>query len=338
MTNHNNHFNIECELCGNHDFYEYPYPMDVSPIRNKIIKDFFRRLFINPAKVIMRIICSVLPKSCCKALRTRAWSPYKKIKSPSETMRSLRKLSKGVLLFEGRTIIICTQCTLGVVSPAIAEGQLVKFYEEDYWISDSGEVEPAENNRTISTYNLLKNYINFTELNRALEFGSASAHFARFFKSKESRLQFDIVDPGARWQEALKGSVNTIYNNINKINKTYDIIVSSHALEHIPNLNSYFKYFYALLNDGGYLYFEVPNSEEFDVIFGDDPDYHFPHTYFFTQAAFERIAEKFNLEIIFSKTFSRSYSERKYGTKPQTLSSEENPKGAYLRILFKKKK
>lgn len=338
MTNHNNHFDIECELCGNHDFYEYPYPMDLSPIRNKIIKDFFRRLAINPAKFITRIICSLLPKSYCTSLRVRAWSPYKKIKSPFDTMRSLRKLNKGALLFEGRTIVICTQCTLGVVFPTIAEEQLIKFYEQDYWISDSGEIEPAENSRTISTYNLLKNYVNFTEFNHALEFGSASAHFARFFKSKEVRFQFDIVDPGAKWQEALKGSINTIYNNIDKIHKKYDIIVSSHALEHIPNLNSYFKYFYALLNDGGYLYFEVPNSEESNVIFGDHPDYHFPHTYFFTQMAFEYIAKKFNLEIVFSKTFSRSYSERKHGTHPGILSSEENPKGAYLRILFKKKK
>ena len=145
-----------------------------------------------------------------------------------------------------------------------------------------------------------------------------------------------MVDPGIIWKDILKKEIREVYNDVSKIKTKYDLLMSSHALEHVSSLEAYFGKFRNLLNTGGYLYFEIPNSEERDLIFGESPDYHVPHTYFFTPKAFQNIADKFGFKIVFNKTFSRSYGERFTGTKGNVGSMDENPKGAYLRVLLKK--
>ena len=153
----------------------------------------------------------------------------------------------------------------------------------------------------------------------------------------EKNIIFDCVDPGIVWQEKLKPFIRNIYLDIKKIENTYDMIGGSHSLEHVPDLTDYFTRFVNLLNSSGYLYFEIPNSAEKERIFGEEPDYHFPHTYFYTGKSFDAIAEKFGLEVVFAKTFSQSYSERFAGKNKHIDSTIEHPDGAYLRVLLRKK-
>lgn len=328
---------FNCEICGGKEFFEFDYPTDLAPLKRKIVRGALRRYVVNPLKFALRIFFSLVPASFMPDLRRRAMNPYKKIQSFKSVRDSLNKLDRGILLFKGRKIAVCKNCELGFVHPRIPEEKLIDYYKRDYWISDLGELEPAESNRTVSTYVLLKEFIDFNKIKNALEFGSASAHLARFIKSKEPHLVFDCIDPGIIWKDVLKKEVNDIYTDLNQIDKKYDLIVSSHALEHVADLGDYFGKFIDLLKPGGYLYFEVPNSEERNLVFGDKPDLHFPHTYFFTAKAFRNIAARFGLEVIFTKTFNRSYAQIRAGEGVDINSSVENPKGAHLRVLFRKK-
>lgn len=324
-----------CEVCGGKDFWQYNYPVRVAPFRWHIWSGAVRRCFVNPIKFFFRSVINIIPKAFSKEFIQRARSPYKPLLSFAEINGSIRGIKRGMNLFSGKKILICKNCDLGNVFPLIPEAKLVEHYKKDYWISHVGEIESAENRRTITTYKLLSNYLDFKELDEVLEFGSASAQLSRYFKSNQNELIFDSVDPGIAWKDALKDDIRNIFMDIGMVNHKYSLIMSSHALEHVSSLEKYFEKFVSLLKPGGYLYFEVPNSEERDLIFGSKSSRHFPHTYFFTQKSFDRIAKKYNLEVVFSKTFSRSYYQRFNNINKEIISSEENPKGAYLRVLFR---
>lgn len=328
----------KCEVCGANTFYQFDYPTDPGPRKNQMLKSEVRRYFANSAKwVIRHLLFWNTTDATLLTLKKRANNTFNKIKSPRKLARALRNVNKGLELFEGKKIIICSVCDMGTTYPKISEEALVKFYSQDYWVAESGDLETCENNRTTSTYTLLKDQLNFGDLKTVLEFGSASAQLSRYIQTREKGIVFDCVDPGIVWQEKLKPFIRNIYLDVRKINEKYDMVCGSHSLEHVPGIADYFSLFVNLLNPRGYLYFEIPNSVEKERIFGEEPDYHFPHTYFYTPKSFEKLAEKFGLEIVFTKTFSQSYSERFAGQNKHIDSTIEHPDGAYLRVLLRKK-
>ena len=326
-----------CEICGGRDFWQYKYPLSLKPYAYRTIRGMVRRYIVNISKFFIRILVKILPFILSPEIKKRAQDPYKKLQTFTEARSIISGIARGMKLFEGRQIFICKNCELGIVSPRISEEALINHYQKDYWISGGGEIEKAESPRTIITHKILSENLDLKAIDTTLEFGSASAQMARYLKSKEPKIIFDAIDPGILWKEVLSKELRNIYTDLKEIKSEYALIVSSHALEHVPNLKEYFEKFFNLLKPGGYLYFEVPNSEEKDVIFGSNPDFHFPHTYFFTPKAVNEISKKFKFNVVFNKTFSRSYGERWSGIKKNVLSTEENPKGAYLRVLLKKR-
>lgn len=327
---------LYCEICTGVEFYQYEYPIHTQVLKKKIFLRALRRYGVNVVKFFARAIVSMLPNSFLPELKKRIRNPYKRIQSFHEVFSTLKKINTATRLFKGRKIVVCKKCDLGTVYPRISENELVQYYKHDYWIANMGELEPAESNRTKITHKLLKDAIDLKQMKSMIEFGSASAHLSRYIKSKESAIDFDAVDPGIVWKEVLKKEIREVYTDIDEINTTYDVLMSSHALEHISSLDRYFGKFRNLLNQKGYLYFEIPNSEERELIFQNTPDFHLPHTYFFTPKSFESIASKFGFTPIFIKTFSRSYRERFSGTHMEIQSIDEHEKGAYLRVLLQK--
>lgn len=206
-----------CEICGNDDFYEYDYPTYVTPLKRKIFLQYIRRYFINVAKFFIRIVSYFYPRLFSLELRKKAFDSYKKINSFYDVYKTISKIENTTLFFRGRKIFICKKCDLGTVNPRISEEELNNYYKKDYWVANLGELEPAESNRTIITYKLLKDNINFSLLKLVLEFGSASAHISRYMKSKENKIFFDAVDSGIIWESVLKDELREVYGDINLI-------------------------------------------------------------------------------------------------------------------------
>lgn len=68
-------------------------------------------------------------------------------------------------------------------------------------------------------------------------------------------------------------------NKIEETNEEFDLIISSHSLEHVNNLDSYVKLFTERMKDGGLMFIEVPNCEGNNEVLT-------PHTYYFTEHYF----------------------------------------------------
>jgi len=51
-----------------------------------------------------------------------------------------------------------------------------------------------------------------------------------------------------------------VYNDIEKVSEKVDFIYGSHSLEHVRDLDKLEIIFNKILNNNGYIFFEVPNA------------------------------------------------------------------------------
>ena len=76
-------------------------------------------------------------------------------------------------------------------------------------------------------------------------------------------------------------------NDLDLITDSYDLIYSSHSLEHVQNIFETVKKFKEISHDKTIFFFEVPNcfKKEYQKI-------HMPHTYYFTKNFFDKCFNK----------------------------------------------
>ena len=107
-------------------------------------------------------------------------------------------------------------------------------------------------------------------------------------------------------------------------NKKFDLIITLHSLEHLPNVKI-FKKFKEILTTDGTIFFEVPNCTK-DYFNGRA--YDSPHLLFFTKKSFDKLSELYGLKIVNFTESSYSFNE---DHKFQRISQN-----AYLQINSKK--
>lgn len=330
-----------CEVClGKTILKEFDYPIGWEKrLEIEKRKLSYGRVLRNNAIYLAKIVISRMPAlglARFKALRKRA--ALRQWLSRSQLPVLAGNLQYGASFFQGKKIRVCQTCGFGAVFPPLNEQTLLEYYSSLYWLAVSKSLEPCENPRTTTIYKIVKEHIPFERVRNSVEFGSASAQLSRYFKQHHPHLEISVIEPAENWQRLLRGHVKLIFRNIHEATGTYDLLLSSHSLEHVPDIQEYFRGILNLCSDDSYLIFEVPNSKEADVIFDKtNGDYHIPHTYFFTPTAFKKCAERYDLELLVMKTFNRSYSQILNNIQNGINGTMENPNGAYLRVLLHKK-
>lgn len=170
------------------------------------------------------------------------------------------------------------------VDPLPSKDYLSSLYEETYWDNRQDKNFPVRK-RDIEHYKLLlKIFPNFNETSKnILNFGSGHCGISILLHLKNHKIvNFDYHKTDTIFEKNWKN-----INDLDLITDSYDLIYSSHSLEHVQNIFETVKKFKEISHDKTIFFFEVPNcfKKEYQKI-------HMPHTYYFTKNFFDKCFNK----------------------------------------------
>ncbi|RKX93554.1 MAG: hypothetical protein DRP84_08260 [Spirochaetes bacterium] len=182
--------------------------------------------------------------------------------------------TKDYIIYDKKYLVIdickCKQCGLFFVNPIYAAKKVEEFYDNCYssgatFIPEKQSLESMIRTGDFSSIgkdfrdrlSIIKQLSNG---NRLLEFGSSWGYF--LYQAK----QYGFICKGVEISKkrsyfGQKYLGVDIINNLAAINEKFDIIYTSHTLEHLVDLQGIFDEFYKMLVPGGKLIIEVPNFD-----------------------------------------------------------------------------
>lgn len=235
-------------------------------------------------------------------------------------------------------IYVCKNCGFGELNNKPSVSKLLNYYKKFYW-----QTFRANKNENLLNLNFDKNLRAIHQVNSILKFlknrkynvleiGGGECNTSLYLRKKKNII-ISCCD-SSFWKDYYKK------NNINhikkmfpfQVKKKYDLIISSHHLEHMLDLKKSIQSLYKLLNNQGLLFIEVPNTPN---IYWKKYIIDTPHIFFFTKISFENIFEKFSFKITNCQIFGNSYEKILEKKKPNYQKINKN--GAYLKAILRKK-
>jgi len=168
-------------------------------------------------------------------------------------------------------ITLCRDCGLLRTHPRMVGGSLPRFYERDYheliWgdsYSPGGDLVGAEQGTKI--YEKLKPHLPAQRRMRVLEVGCSNGGVLVQFADGLRQDGCEVEMLGSEYclalaEEARRRHVRVLDGGISEIAATVrdlDVVILSHVLEHIVDIEEFLSHIHALLSEGGLLYIEVP--------------------------------------------------------------------------------
>ena len=192
------------------------------------------------------------------------------------------------------------------LNPMPNQSELMKFYNNtfqpsEYW--DFKEKTISADLRDFDHTKLLKEtYPDDIKGMRFLNFGSGAGGIS--FILHLMGADVTNVEPSIMEDFGWKHSYD-----LSEVHGTFDIIYSSHSLEHVTSVKATMANFDSLMNKGSYLFIEVPNCRQSNRTRsengGQDGKIYSPHTIYFTLDFFRSLP----YEHILLSTFNGGISE-----------------------------
>jgi 2-polyprenyl-3-methyl-5-hydroxy-6-metoxy-1,4-benzoquinol methylase len=169
-------------------------------------------------------------------------------------------------------LIQCKQCDLVITSPRPHEDDLGRFYSSPQYISHSKVAltlfdKVYQISRTFALnwkLNLIKEN-SLTPVKTLLDFGCGTGSFLQ--KCSNAGLQVTGVEPSDRPRQIANENLpqHSVYQSINDISGTFQVITLWHVLEHIPDLNNIIDQLKHRLEQNGTIFLAVPNHLSYDA-------------------------------------------------------------------------
>lgn len=162
-----------------------------------------------------------------------------------------------------------------------------KFYNDLYaFFKDPEERFISQFNSAKYKFDILSKYINFDKCRSVLEIGCGAGGILSFFQSKNCEV-IGVDYENDHLEYARKKNVKA-YSNYEKINSKFDIIILSHVLEHLVNVDSILNICKKLIKKDGLIYVEVPSIESISKHYNYDLRnfLHIAHVTHFTKNTF----------------------------------------------------
>lgn len=218
--------------------------------------------------------------------------------------------------FKNCRVIKCTSCGLNQINKEFTAEQITHFYKNNYQRAAMYNFAASE---------FPKDNLFSVSRGRAL---------AKLFKEKTGNVPKDVLDLGCGYGQLLFGFQQHFPNarytgvefdegtkiNLDKINAhfhfggvedieglngSFDLIITSHVYEHVIDPHDFLERCKALLKPGGYLLFEMPNMNEFNLRADHN---HSPHICLWEIETLKHIFLQHNLEIVFLKTAGKKHA------------------------------
>jgi 2-polyprenyl-3-methyl-5-hydroxy-6-metoxy-1,4-benzoquinol methylase len=170
----------------------------------------------------------------------------------------------------------CNNCKLRFRTPTISDQESIKFYQSDYTegyttnLPNDSELQKLLLSNFVGTERDYSRYIDILDnlgLSKdanILEYGCSWGYGAWQLEKAGYKVKaFEISQPRCHFAVQKLGVSAT--DNLNDIeNESFDVIISSHVIEHLPSVSVFLGFATKHLRDGGFLIIVCPNgSEEF---------------------------------------------------------------------------
>ncbi|MCB0406863.1 MAG: class I SAM-dependent methyltransferase [Bdellovibrionales bacterium] len=207
-------------------------------------------------------------------------------------------------------IVVCRNCGFGWAEPLKSQEELDQFYSKGaYWESSQASKELV-NHYMNQSRKRLKKVLPFVSKDRTIEildYGAGHGCIADQCAQVLPNTNYSFFEPDPVMARNIMDKHLSI--NVSQINQVedskYDVIFLNHVLEHVADPINFLKQKIKGLKAGGVLYVETPRH---DFLFKDNV---FPHTLFFNEKSFQKIAEQLDLYVLNVKSFGSALSFKK---------------------------
>lgn len=198
--------------------------------------------------------------------------------------------------FKKIDIFNCNECDLNFAVPMPSEKTLNEYYRFIYRTKNRPHNIKDQIPQSVlkSRLELLTKYVDFSTVKNVLDIGAGNGDFGQLLK-KNFKLNIYSIEPDeyARHILSEKG-----YLSFDNKDLKFDLVISTHSLEHFNSIESFFKIFNNNLSEKAVLFIEVPNNSR-ETWFNARP-YDSPHCLFFSKKSLEDTFLRRNYKIIFS--------------------------------------
>lgn len=199
-----------------------------------------------------------------------------------------------------RVVSYCLECELYFLPDTPDKKEIFDFYESQayHYSKIQNFIKPFFRKfRVASQCSYIKKEIGALKNKRVLEVGAGDGLLLSKFR--ENILKGTEYSGVYKDQALKKYGIGLISDEIIDIKEKYDLVILSHVFEHLPNINKVVGELAGLLENGGYLFIEVPNSPK-----PRDRDYFYinkylstTHLYNFTSKSLRKVFKREELEI-----------------------------------------
>ena len=247
----------------------------------------------------------------------------------------LSKFPDGEELFLNKKIILCSNCKLGTTYPMINEKRLLDYYRKNYWLNNrdikSSVISDDEKLNFNKKIDFIKNKIDINREYVFAEFGCGKGTFASLaIENISIKKYFGIeLSSVSLANDLLKNDKFIKVDSIEQIEEgSIDIFIMIQSIEHLIDVNSFFKKLNYKLKKNSLVLIETPNYNEY--YFKNKKSGWVPHTFFFNKSSLLYLSEKFKFELIDFQFMDGTWA--KLGLESKEVENEDHN----MRILLKK--
>lgn len=195
--------------------------------------------------------------------------------------------------------VSCSECELNFATPMPKSSSLHKYNTSYHNSAHGGSDRNIKQQAFFS--GLAKTRLDFIKKNvylnsqnsyNVLEIGPGPGAFIKVWMETFTKSTYSVIESDKGCHRDLKRlGVKIIENGNEKENEKYDFIIISHVLEHVANPRDFLNPFIKQLNNGGYLFIEVPCMDWKHKNIDE------PHLLFFDKKAMEILLKTFKLSV-----------------------------------------